>query len=85
METPSGVQLVAFADDVCVIGIAHTGEAAATWLNPVLAIISAWMEQNGLKLTPTKTEAVFLTRKNKYDNPDLLVEGHAIPIKRSMR
>lgn len=47
----------AFADDVCVIGIAHTGEAAATLLNPVLAKVSAWMEQNGLKLAPTKTEA----------------------------
>ncbi|KAL4083112.1 hypothetical protein QTP88_028442 [Uroleucon formosanum] len=85
METPSGVQLVAFADDVCVIGIARTGEAAATLLNPVLAKVSAWMEQNGLKLAPTKTEAVVLTRKNKYDNPELLVEGHVIPIKQSMR
>lgn len=43
------------------------------------------MEQNGLKLAPTKTEAVVLTRKNKYNNPELLVEGHAIPIKQSMR
>ncbi|KAL4108114.1 hypothetical protein QTP88_018366 [Uroleucon formosanum] len=85
METPLGVQLVAFADDVCVIGIARTGEASATLLNPVLAKVSAWMEQNGLKLAPTKTEAVVLTRKNKYDNPELLVEGHVIPIKQSMR
>ncbi|KAL4083185.1 hypothetical protein QTP88_028515 [Uroleucon formosanum] len=61
------------------------GEAAATLLNPVLAKVSAWMEQNGLKLAPTKTEAVVLTRKNKYDNPELLVEGHVIPIKQSMR
>jgi hypothetical protein len=43
------------------------------------------MEQNGLKLAPTKTEAVVLTRKYKYDNPELLVEGYVIPIKRSMR
>ncbi|KAL4131831.1 hypothetical protein QTP88_009080 [Uroleucon formosanum] len=61
------------------------GEAAATLLNPVLAKASAWMKQNGLKLAPTKTEAVVLTRKNKYDNPELLVEGHIIPIKQSMR
>jgi hypothetical protein len=43
------------------------------------------MTENGLKLAPAKTEAVVLTRKNIYDNPELLVEGHIIPFKRSMR
>ncbi|VVC35188.1 Reverse transcriptase domain, partial [Cinara cedri] len=57
-QNPSGVQPVEFADNVCVIGIARTGEAAATILNPVLAKVSAWMEQSGLKLAPTKTEAI---------------------------
>jgi len=37
METPLGVQLVVFADDVCDIGIVRIGEAVATLLNPVLA------------------------------------------------
>jgi len=85
LEMPSGVQLVAFADDVCVLGIARNGEAAATLLNPVLEKVSDWMTDNGLKLAPAKTEAVVLTRKNLYANPELFVEGHAIPIKPSMR
>jgi len=84
-EMPSGVQLVAFADDLCVLGIARKGEAASTLLNPVLEKVSDWMTSNGLKLAPAKTEAVVLTRKNVYDEPELFVEGHAIPIKPSMR
>jgi len=82
---PSGVQLVAFADDVCVLGIARNGEAAATLLNPVLEKVSDWMTSNGLQIAPAKTEAVVLTRKNVYVEPQLFVEGHAIPIKPSMR
>ncbi|XP_060875610.1 uncharacterized protein LOC132948929 [Metopolophium dirhodum] len=82
---PSGVQLVAFVDDVCVLGIARNGEAAATLLNPVLEKVSDWMTSNGLKLAPAKTEAVVLTRKNIYVDPEPFVEGHAIPIKPSMR
>lgn len=33
----------------------------------------------------TKTDSVVLTRKNKYDNLEVLVEGLVIPIKQSMR
>lgn len=43
------------------------------------------MRQNGLKLAPQKSEAVVLTQKNKYSNPELIVDGQAIPVKRCMR
>lgn len=85
LEMPQGVQILGFADDVCILGIARNGEAAATLLNPVLATVAEWMNVNGLKLAPQKTEAVVLTRKNRYENPTLLVDGHLVPVKKSMR
>ncbi|CAI6342698.1 unnamed protein product [Macrosiphum euphorbiae] len=80
-----GVQLVAFADDVAVIGTSRTGASAAELLNPALSTVSNWMRENGLTIAPQKSEAVVLTRKYKFDDPQLYVEGHAIPVKPVIR
>lgn len=85
IDVPSGVQLVAFADDVAVIGIARTGPAAAELLNPVLDSVANWMRDNGLETAPQKSEAVVLTKKYIYDNPRLIVEGHVIPVKPAIK
>ncbi|XP_008181108.1 uncharacterized protein LOC103308814 [Acyrthosiphon pisum] len=85
LKMPQGVQLVAFTDDVCVLGISRNGESASTLMNPVLEAVADWMNINGLQLAPAKTEAIVLTRKNVYNDPELIVEGHAIPVKQSMR
>lgn len=62
-EMPPGVQLVAFADDVTVIGTARTGELAGALMNPALQTIATWMRENGLQLAPQKSEFVELTKK----------------------
>jgi hypothetical protein len=82
---PPGVQLIAFADDVAVIGTARTGQLAATLLNPVLETVNRWMGDNGLTVAPHKSEAVVLTGKYSYTDPELHIEGHAIPVKPSIR
>lgn len=84
-DTPPGVQLVAFADDVAVIGISRTGPSAAATLNPVLETVNRWMRDNGLTIAPQKSEAVVLTRKLAYTDPLLHIEGHVIPVKSSIR
>jgi len=43
------------------------------------------MCDNGLKIDPQKSEAVVLTKKYKYNEPLLYVEGHAIPVKPAIR
>lgn len=80
VKMTDGVQTVAFADDVGVIGVAWTGELAARLLNPALDIVALWMGDNGLGLAPEKSEAVVVTGKKKYDNPELLLEGHAVAV-----
>jgi len=51
-EMPPGVQLVAFADDVAVIGTSRTGPSAAELLNPALETVTSWMRDNGLFVAP---------------------------------
>lgn len=40
LEMSHDVQLVAFVDDVCVVGNARNGELVATHLNPVLELVA---------------------------------------------
>ncbi|VVC33691.1 Reverse transcriptase domain [Cinara cedri] len=85
LEMPSGIELVAFADDVAVVGVAHTGELLAQILNPALDRVARWMRDNGLKLAAHKTVAVLLTKKNVYTLPELLIEGQPVEFSRSVR
>lgn len=63
---------MAFADDVCVLGISRNGESATTLINPVLGAVAEWMRSNGLQLAPAKTEAIVLTRKHIFNDPELI-------------
>lgn len=67
------------------VGIERTGEKVADHINPILESISIWMSINGLKLAPEKTEAVVLTGKKKYNEPQLRLEGHIVPIRRHIK
>lgn len=85
IQMPSGAQLVAFTDDVAVVGMARTSERMSAIINPATEAIGNWMRFNGLRLVPEKTEAVVLTRKNNYKEPRLILQGHPIPVRRSIR
>jgi len=85
INMPPGVQLVAFADDVAVVGTSRTGPSATALLNPALQTVSTWMRDNGLAVAPQKSEAVVLTGKYVFTDPALLVDGHAVPVNKSIR
>jgi len=85
IQLPAGVQLVAFADDVAIVGIARTGELTGVLLNPVINRVSDWMKDNDLQLALHKTKAVVLTSKKKYAEPELFLQKQKIGIKRSIR
>lgn len=85
MNWPAGVRLVAFADDVAILGTAHTGPLLERILNPALNQLSSWMRENGLEIAAQKTEAIILTKKWAYSDPELFIEGHPVPIKKSLK
>jgi hypothetical protein len=47
MDTPPGVQLVDFADDLAVVGLAVTGQQLENAINPTLMVIDDWMWSQG--------------------------------------
>lgn len=85
LPVPKGVKLVAFADDVAVVAVAHNAELMEDLVNPVLEDIVRWMTDNGLTLAPEKSECVILTGKHGFRQPHLSVDGHQIAVKRSIR
>ncbi|VVC35249.1 Endonuclease/exonuclease/phosphatase,Reverse transcriptase domain,Zinc finger, CCHC-type, partial [Cinara cedri] len=80
IPVPAGVRLIAFADDVAIVGSARTGELLEQALNPALEAVSAWMATNGLSLAVHKTEAAVLTRKWSYALPRLTIGGTNVRI-----
>ena len=57
LRMPSGVELLAYADDLAVLVRAKTVEDLETLSNFALAAISSWMSAHSFKLAPQKTEA----------------------------
>lgn len=82
---PNNVHLIAFADDITLVAIAHTGDLIEQLVNPALERVHNWMTENGLKIAPHKTEAILLTKKWAYREPALTTDGHRIAIKKSIR
>jgi len=60
--------LVAFVDDTAIIATGRLGytQFLEETINSALKAVASWMEGNGFKLSPNKTEAVMLTSKRGY-------------------
>jgi len=85
METPPGVQLVGFADDLAIVGTAVTGQQLEDAINPTLTAIDDWMRGRGLELAHQKSEAVVLSRRRAFVPPRLTVGGLLIPLRNEIR
>ncbi|VVC41810.1 Reverse transcriptase domain [Cinara cedri] len=82
---PAGARLVAFADDVAVLGTANSGALLEEILNPALEAVAGWMASNGLELAVHKSEAVVLSGRRKFVMPALEIGGQRIEAKDSLR
>jgi len=80
-----GARIIAFADDVVVVVVAHNAKLIEQIANPTLEDIGRWMESNGLRLAPEKSECVILTNKHSFSEARLLIQGYQIPVRRSLR
>jgi len=85
LPMPDGIKLIAFADDVAVVAVAHNAELVEGIANPALSTICEWMAENGLRLAPEKSECVVLTKKRAYRDPVLYVDGCPVTVKKAVR
>lgn len=63
LEQPNGVQLVGFADEIAIVGTAHTTDLQEEAMNPALAIVAEQVNSNRLSISVAKTHAIMLTNK----------------------
>ncbi|CAH2208365.1 jg17305, partial [Pararge aegeria aegeria] len=68
----------AFADDVVLVFDGDSGLAVSRQANAALAYVREWGVRNKLKFAPTKTKAMVITKKLKYDSPLLTMGGIGI-------
>ncbi|KAE9531508.1 hypothetical protein AGLY_010714 [Aphis glycines] len=85
METPPGVQLVGFANDLTVVGTVVSGQQLEDAINPTLTIIDDWMQSRGLELAHQKSEAVVLSGRRAFVPPCLTIGGLLIPLRNDIR
>jgi len=78
-------KLVAFADDVAVVAVAHNAVLLEQLVNPILSDVANWMRENGLRLAPEKSECVVFTNKHAYTLPQLYIKGFQVSTERAIR
>ncbi|CAK1595985.1 unnamed protein product [Parnassius mnemosyne] len=79
-----GTHIQAYADDILVIAKGKTAKDLEYELNTALDHILAWTKTRKMKLEPQKTQAIFLTRKLKYDTPKLFLDNTTIMFSESI-
>ncbi|GBP90788.1 Putative 115 kDa protein in type-1 retrotransposable element R1DM [Eumeta japonica] len=70
-----GVYVQAFADDVVLMFSGQSASVLEAEANRALAHVSGWGDRNKLRFAPSKTNAMVLTKKLKFDVPTICM-GH---------
>jgi hypothetical protein len=85
LKVPVGVRLVAFADDLAIVGTARTEESLVDCVDRALSMVAEWMKRTGLRLATQKTEAVLLVGRRRPRKVKFTVGGEEIQPKGSVR
>jgi len=57
------IEIIAFADDIAVVGIAKNTDLLEAAMNSALSLVSGWIETNGLRISVSKAVAMTMTTK----------------------
>ncbi|GBP83162.1 Retrovirus-related Pol polyprotein from type-1 retrotransposable element R1 2 [Eumeta japonica] len=75
-----GVYVQAFADDVVLMFSGQSASALEAETNRALAHVRDWGDRNKLRFAPSKTNAMVLTRKLKFDVPVIRMGNTKLPL-----
>ena len=78
VKLPPGVQLICYADDTLVVGVADTVDEVENRVNRALDDVTRWIESAGLTVAAEKTEAILFTKRRKYREPTFRLGGVVI-------
>jgi len=80
LDLPSGAQIIGFADDTMLIVTACKAKQIETIANKSLEIISNWSRKVKLVFNATKTSVMLVTKKLKYDKPNIILDGQPLQL-----
>ncbi|GBP98427.1 Putative 115 kDa protein in type-1 retrotransposable element R1DM [Eumeta japonica] len=75
-----GVYVQAFADDVVLMFSGQSASSIEEEANHALARVHCWGVRNKLRFAPSKTNSMVLTKKLKYDDPVVHMNGEQISL-----
>lgn len=78
---PAGIEMIAFADDIAVVGIAKNTDLLEAAMNSALRLVSEWIETNGLTISVSKTVAMTMTTKRRYRRPQFVLLEETLELK----
>ncbi|KAL4103980.1 hypothetical protein QTP88_019293 [Uroleucon formosanum] len=82
---PEGIEIIAFADDIAVIGIAKDTDSLEVAMNSALSLVSEWIVTNGLRISPSKTVAMTLTSKRRNRRPQFVLLEETLQLKEHIK
>ena len=85
LKIPDGDNLVGFADDLALVVVAEEAWQTELIANEALELIANWLNSRHLQLAVHKCEAFLVTRRRKYDPPQLKFNGELIPLKSEIK
>ncbi|CAK1593615.1 unnamed protein product [Parnassius mnemosyne] len=83
--TYEGVYCQAFADDVVLVFSGHSTSAVEQQANDTLKRVTKWGTKNKLKFAAHKTNAMLITKKLKFDYPNLHMSGSRVNLVEAIR
>lgn len=84
-ELPLGAELIGFADDTLLLVSARSSKQIEIIANKALNAITEWGESVKTKFNHKKTEAILFTRKLKFYQPKISMDGHDIELTNKLK
>lgn len=84
-ELPPRTSIIGFADDTLVLARGKISLEAGAQVNDALQIIATKIRGLGLSLAVNKTEAILFCRQYSMPTPNVVLNGEAIEVKKSIK
>lgn len=84
-KLPSGVKLLAFADDVTLVAEARDSIQLEQLLTISANRVKAWLANAGLQLALQKCEAMIITNTRKNNDMRINIDGHLVTTCKSLK
>jgi ribonuclease HI len=82
---PSSCNILQYADDFVVYAQNKDIHVAASKLQDGVSAMFNWLNENGLNLSPTKSQIVIFSRKHKVPDVSVQLNGSMIPVNESVK